>query len=148
VSESAQTLFIGVGNAWRRDDGVGPWIAARLAREGADAIEHGGDGADLVNFFGSRRRVILFDAVERGAEPGRIIRIDPRKDAIEGIGFRHSSHQFGVAEAVGTATALDLLPQELVIYGIEGADFSQGLGLSGAVLQAAVAMLSCVGALR
>ncbi|HRW19863.1 MAG TPA: hypothetical protein P5181_13570 [Dermatophilaceae bacterium] len=51
--------------------------------------------------------------------------------------FRYSSHRFGLAEAVETARALGLLPAALTLHGIEGADFSAGIGLTPAVAAAA-----------
>jgi hydrogenase maturation protease len=53
--------------------------------------------------------------------------------------FRHSTHAFGVADAVELARALDRLPPRLILYGIEGGNFAAGVKLSLAVEQAACA---------
>ena len=47
--------------------------------------------------------------------------------------FNYSTHAFSVAEAVELARALNKLPTRLLIYGIEGVDFSAGIGLTEAV---------------
>jgi hydrogenase maturation protease len=44
-----------------------------------------------------------------------------------------STHVFGVAEAIELARALRQLPPVLVVYGVEGATFEMGAGLSAAV---------------
>ena len=43
---------------------------------------------------------------------------------------RSSTHSFGVAEAVELARALGRLPARVVVFGIEGRDFTPGEGLS------------------
>jgi hydrogenase maturation protease len=49
---------------------------------------------------------------------------------------RVSTHAFGVAEAIELARALGQLPPALVVYGVEGATFEAGAGLSAAVAAA------------
>lgn len=139
-----ETLFIGVGNLWRRDDGVGPRLAAALARLGRQAVAHAGDGAGLIGLFEGRRRVVLLDATAAGLPPGSATRLDAAAGPVPALTFRNSTHRFGLAEAVETARHLGLLPEELVIHGIEGADFAPGQGLSPAVARAAGRLLSSI----
>ncbi|WP_170168849.1 hydrogenase maturation protease [Rhodovulum iodosum] len=136
---SEAPLFIGVGNPFRRDDGVGPWVADELARRGHRALTHGGDGAGLIELFRGRGAVTLIDATETGAAPGTILTLDAAAGPVGGTRFRRSTHSFGLAEAVETARLLGLLPPRLSILGIEGADFAPGEGLSPAVSTAAKA---------
>jgi hydrogenase maturation protease len=49
---------------------------------------------------------------------------------------RVSTHAFGVAEAIELARALRQLPPVLVVYGVEGATFETGAGLSTVVAAA------------
>jgi hydrogenase maturation protease len=131
-----RTLIIGVGNALRRDDGVGPAVIRRLTEllpRGATAIEHSGDGADLMEVWQGAARVFLVDATSSGAAAGTVQRFDANKTELPHGLFRYSSHLFGVAEAVETARALHRLPSQLVVYGIEGTVFEYGEGLSPAV---------------
>jgi hydrogenase maturation protease len=51
--------------------------------------------------------------------------------------FHHSSHLFGIAEAVEMARSLGRLPLRLLVYGIAGEHFSYGEGLSPRVARAA-----------
>ena len=76
---------------------------------------------------------ILIDAVQSQGEPGAVYRFDARQDPPPADFFNYSTHAFSVAEAVQLARALDQLPPALLIYGIEGAAFEPGVGLSPAV---------------
>lgn len=131
------TLVLGIGNRFRRDDGVGPAVADRLAALGIPAQEHSGEGAGLIEAWRGQARVVVVDATQSGAEPGTVVRLDAVGAAPPRGLFRYSSHLFGLAEAVETARALGHLPERLVIWGIEGADFGFGDALTPAVAEAA-----------
>ena len=126
-------LVVGVGNSLRRDDGAGPHVARALARLGWETRELPGDGAELLDLFDGRDAVVVVDALASGAAPGTVTRIDAAQTPLPPGRFRGSSHLFGLAEAVETARALGRLPESLVVYGIEGADFAFGEGLTDAV---------------
>ncbi len=129
-------LVIGVGNPMRGDDGVGPAVAQRLRESGLSAVDHAGDGAVLLELWDDRDHVIVVDATASGRPPGTITRIDAHETPVARGVFHHSSHEFGVAEAVETARALDRLPGRLAVYGIEGETFEAGAGLSEPVARA------------
>lgn len=130
-------LILGIGNRYRRDDGVGPAVADRLAALGIAVREHSGEGAGLIEAWSGAERVVVVDATQSGGEPGTIRRLDVAARELPRGLFRYSSHLFGLAEAVETARALGRLPAELVIWGIEGADFGFGEDLTPAVAAAA-----------
>lgn len=133
----APDLILGIGNRFRRDDGVGPAVGDRLAALGIPVREHSGEGAGLIDAWSGKARVVVVDATQSGAAPGTIVRLDAvRAEPPRGL-FRYSSHLFGLAEAVETARALGRLPESLVIWGIEGADFGFGDTLTPAVAAAA-----------
>jgi len=140
------TLVLGIGNRFRRDDGVGPAVADRLAALGIPAQEHSGEGAGLIAAWSGQTRVVVVDATQSGAEPGTVVRLDATGAAPPRGLFRYSSHLFGLAEAVETARALGHLPENLVIWGIEGADFSFGDALTPAVAEAADAVAQRIAA--
>lgn len=133
------TLLIAIGNRFRRDDGVGPAVVDQLAGvlpAGVDTHFASGEGASLMDAWQGYRRVYLFDAVMSRKAPGAVHRLDASEQAIPQDFFKYSTHAFSLAEAVEMARALAMLPEKLVIFGVEGGDFGSGEGLSDAVAKA------------
>jgi hydrogenase maturation protease len=131
-----QVLLIGIGNEYRRDDGVGLIVARRLQGQtppGVSVIEQNGEGAALLEAWRGYSRVLLIDALDCGATPGKLLRLEAHVAAPPRRLFQASTHAFGVAEAVELARALNQLPSRLLLYGIQGQDFNVGKGLSAAV---------------
>ena len=147
-TESASVpLVIGVGNAYRGDDAAGLVIARRVAeaaRGQARVVEESGEGAALLEAWRGARFVILCDAVQSGAAPGTIHRLEPAWTPVPTGFFRYSTHAFSVAEAIELARALGELPPRMLVYGIEGADFAAGLALSPAAGGAVDAVVCAV----
>jgi hydrogenase maturation protease len=139
-ARNGRGLVIGIGNASRGDDGVGRMVARLLQlRMPADVrlIDRDGEATALLADLQSARCAWLVDAAQSGAPAGTIHRIDcaagdaiaPRRDV--------SSHGFGVAEAIGLARALGVLPPHCIVYAIEAVDFAHGAAPSPAVTRAA-----------
>ena len=140
-------LVIGVGNPYRGDDGVGPAVAravADLALESVTVLEHSSEGAGLLEMWEGRDMVILVDAVSSGGMPGTVHRLDACATPIPVGLFHHSSHAFGVAEAVELARAVGRLPPRLLVYGVVGERFASGNGLTGAVEGAVSGVVDCI----
>ena len=126
-------LIIGIGNPYRGDDAVGLRIAQDIKKKAPDhvnVIEQSGDGISLMDSWKDADTVILIDAVHSGAQPGTIHRFDVHTQTIPTKFFHYSTHAFGIAEAIELARALKQLPQNLIVYGIEGKCFEAGIGLS------------------
>lgn len=132
-------MIIGCGNADRGDDRAGLLVARRLRALGVDAREQSGEAAGLLETWKTvpaGQPVIVVDAVVTGSPPGSIFRWDASAAPLSMGSIGCSTHGFGVAEAVELARALGKLPQELLIYGIEGARFELGAEPSPEVLRA------------
>jgi hydrogenase maturation protease len=126
---------IGVGNPYHGDDGAGPEVAKRVrvrAPGWVEVVEHDGEPAGLLDLWEGANLAVVVDAVRSSAmSPGRLHRVEidahagdlPARPAV-------SSHATGPGDAVELARALDRLPERLVLYGIEGTNFSPGLGCS------------------
>ncbi|MDJ0824401.1 MAG: hydrogenase maturation protease [Rhodobacter sp.] len=134
-------LHIGIGNPFRRDDGVGPWLATRLAQAGLNAITHEGDGTRLIDLFADHPNIVILDASRSGAAPGKLTEFNAIAAPVPAEFFHYSTHRFGVAEAVETARALGGLPDRLTLFAIEGREFSHGQGLSPPVAATAERLL-------
>jgi len=84
------------------------------------------------------------DAVTTGAAAGTVHRFAAESLIIAPSGST-SSHSAGFGEALRLGAALGRLPDRIVVYGIEGVDFTLGVGLSPA---AAAAVELVVAAIR
>jgi hydrogenase maturation protease len=129
-------LLVGIGNAFRRDDGAGIAAARRAAARhlpGLEVAEASGEGAGLMDLWRGRAEVHLVDAVRSGARPGTVFRFEASSGPLPTRFFSYSTHAFSVAEAVETARALGELPPRLVVHGVEGENFDNGEGLSPCV---------------
>jgi hydrogenase maturation protease len=133
-------VLVGVGNPWRRDDGVG-WTVADLAGtrlgSGAAIVHSDGEPARLIDDWADADLAIVVDAVRNGGAPGQIYRLDAGAVVAAPASRPTGSHALGVADAVRLGAAVGLLPRRLVVFGIEVADTGPGLGLSGDVARAA-----------
>jgi hydrogenase maturation protease len=139
-------VMIGVGNALRGDDGAGLAVARAVrdrARPGALTVrELGGDPVALLDAWQGHHAVIVADTMRSGAAPGTIRRVDAGRDALpHRRGRASSTHGIGLEEIIELGRTLGRLPAVLIIYGIEGARFATGTGLSAAV-EAAVPELA------
>jgi hydrogenase maturation protease len=143
ASTGARVVVVGVGNPWRRDDGIGPAVAtallARLDPGNRDVavLVLDGEAARLVEAWDGADLAVVVDAVRTGAIPGTVHRFDVTGGDDRGghlgtiaAGGGTSSHGVGLAQAVALAQALDRMPRELVVVGVEGADFTAGTELS------------------
>lgn len=136
LAYTIHVLIIGVGNPFKRDDGVGPAVASDVrakAGPGARVLIRAGEGTDLIESWTPEDEVIIVDAMHSGAEPGTILRIDALAGPFPVEKFRLSSHSFGVAEAIEVARAIQRLPRSLVVFGVEISDLDDGEGLSDRV---------------
>ncbi len=143
MSQKTEVLVMGIGNAYRSDDGVGLLAVRRLKEQSSNSfgtLEHNGEGADLMNCWEGADAVIVLDAVRSSAKPGTLHRWDAGLRPLPAMAFRGSSHAFSLAEAIEMARVLGRLPQRLIVYGVEGREFSAGTRPSPEV-QAAVSYL-------
>ncbi|MEU1576702.1 hydrogenase maturation protease [Streptomyces collinus] len=132
---------IGVGNEFRRDDGVGWAVADRLLQRAANrALPPGtvvatcdGDPARLIGLWEGAGLAVVVDAAHaEPGHPGLVHRIELDAERLTRPRAT-SSHGLGLGEAVELARVLGRLPGHLVVYAVEGADTSVGAGLTPAV---------------
>jgi hydrogenase maturation protease len=134
---SRRVVVIGLGNAMRGDDAAGLHAARRLAHEpGVDVRVHEGEGVDLLDLWADADVAILVDAVRSGAPPGTIHHADASTRALAVTFDRPSGHAIGAAATIELARALDQLPATVLVYGVEGRDFTLGAALSPPVADA------------
>jgi hydrogenase maturation protease len=131
-----RAVVIGIGNEFRRDDGAGPAVVARLRGRLPDDVGllvSDGEPTRLIEAWAGAPVAVIVDAVRtEPAVPGRLHRLVlHRADATAAPPA--SSHGLGLDCAIGLAQALDRMPGTLILHAVEAADVSQGPGLTPAV---------------
>ncbi len=78
--------------------------------------------------------MVIIDATRSGAPPATIRRMDASLGPLPtGLHGSSSTHALGLADNVELGRALERLPARVIVYGIEGARFGAGCGLSDEV---------------
>ena len=128
-----EVLVIGIGNTSRSDDGIGKEVARRLQSQVGAEVEVkqlSGETSELLEAWGGREKVIAVDAMHSGKPAGTVLRILANEKEIPATYLQCSTHGFGLREAVELGRSLDQLPEELIIYAVEGSSFEDGEQLS------------------
>ncbi len=121
----SKILVQGIGSVFRGDDGVGPAVISELQKEDLppeiDIIDAGTPGLELLLTWQGYQHVILVDAADMDLPPGQWRRMLPGDTAalINHPGINTSLHAAGLAEAITLAEALDMLPEFLILYGVQ-----------------------------
>jgi hydrogenase maturation protease len=136
------TIILGLGNALRGDDGIGPavieWLDRQTLPPGVETIDGGTSGLDIVSILMGRARAIIVDAADVGRAPGWWVRFTPEEAQLQDNATTLSLHSAGLAEAVALGAALNVLPPTIVIYGVQPQNLDWSAQLSAEV-HAAVA---------
>lgn len=131
-------IVIGLGNTYRRDDGVGIAAAAALDELALPAVHVVTGIAEPMSLLeawaGAALAVVIDAAVADGSSPGGIRRCGP-DDLIVAHG-RTSSHSLDLARAYALGQALERVPDTLVLLTVETVDVGHGVGLTPAVAAA------------
>jgi hydrogenase maturation protease len=135
---------IGVGNAFRRDDGIGPAVVEHLhdhTPAGVALTVTDGEPTQLLDAWDGAELAVVIDAVLcEPSVPGRI----HRSEASPQHAATASTHGLGIPDAVRLADALDRAPQRLVVYAVEAGDIGFGRGFTPAVAAALPAVTRAV----
>lgn len=133
------SCVVGVGNRLRGDDAVGLEVARLLhdtVPPGVDVLECEGEPVRLLDLWHECARTIVVDAMKSGAEPGTIRRVAAHNGPLPPELHGPSTHLLGLSEAIELARALHRLPEQTIVYAIEGTDFDAGEQLSAPVAAA------------
>jgi hydrogenase maturation protease len=137
---------IGIGNELRRDDGIGPAVAAEIQRRqipGVRVVISQGEPTGLLDAWAGVRLAVVIDAVVgEPATPGRWHRITT--DRLSPLTGTAGTHGLGVPEAMELGRVLDRMPQQLIVYAIEVADVSIGVELSAALAASVPVLVDAV----
>jgi hydrogenase maturation protease len=142
-------VIAGLGNEYRHDDAVGVIVSERAAEAtGARSLGPLVDPLELLGRWDGASCAIVVDALRSGAAPGtiRVLDVstpgpdrarDPSGDEMPAFPPRKrpvtSTHGIDVVGALRIARAVGGAPRRVVLVGIEGEDFSSGIGLTSRV---------------
>jgi hydrogenase maturation protease len=132
-------VVIGVGNEYRRDDGVGPAVVARLreldlAPEVTLAVCDG-EPTRMLDLWTGADLAIVVDAVRTGGDHGGHV-YEVAVDDLDEASPAATSHGVALGATVELGRALDRLPARLVVLAVDGTDFGFGPQLTPEVAAA------------
>jgi hydrogenase maturation protease len=140
-------VVIGVGNEFRRDDGVGPAVVGQLrdlVPPGVRLVITDGEPIRLMEAWTGAALAIVVDAVHaHPPQPGKIYRFVVDRPGT-GQEPAASSHGLGLDDAISLAIALDRMPGRLIVHAVEAADLTHGAGLTPTVAAAAGTVASAI----
>ena len=132
-----KTLVLGLGNILLGDEGVGVRVVERLQElyefpQEVQVLDGGTLALDLLPVVEDADRLLVIDALEMGAEPGAMARLEG--DEVPAfLSIKISPHQMGLADLLAAARLRDLFPKQLVLWGVQPAELKPGLVLSSPV---------------
>jgi hydrogenase maturation protease len=154
-AERREVVVIGVGNEFRRDDGIGLEVLSRLRGQAADGVRlvaSDGEPARMIEAWTGACLAVVIDAVLANLPPtaplhspcpGRLHRIVVDREPTGDV-HAVSTHGLGLGESVALARALDRMPERLIVHAVEVTDIGRGVGLTPAVAAAADALTAAV----
>ena len=139
-------VLIGIGNPYRRDDGVGPALIVAAGADGLPGVRlvaADGEPAALIEAWQDADLAVVVDAVlcrvaaARPGAPHRLARAGRRRGraprAVRGAPARTASASL---MRCGWPRCWTGCPGRLVVFAVEAADLGFGTGLSAAVAAA------------
>jgi hydrogenase maturation protease len=132
-----RTLILGIGNPLMGDDGAGI-EAVRLLNEvklpeNVTVQDAGTPGWGLVEWIKDWPSVFIVDAIQMGLKPGEWQSFDAHEVSFISNQGSLSLHDTDFAGGLALAQELNLLPEQLIFYGIEPETIEQGMLLSPSV---------------
>ena len=133
-------LVLGLGNALMTDDAFGyrmiEALQERFRFPAAVAVLDGGTlGLDLLPRLEGIERLLVIDALEMGARPGTVFRLEG-EEVPRAFASKLSVHQMGLQDLLAVAELQGHLPTELVVWGVQPGSIEMGLELTPPVVAA------------
>jgi hydrogenase maturation protease len=126
-------VVLALGNLIRSDDGVGLFALRELEKDPGlpdcvTLVEGGTKGLELLPYICEAKRLLVLDAVDVGAQPGTIFRIEGQDlRTLPGAG---SVHELALADILNALRIMGHEPEEAVVLGIQPSTTALGTTLS------------------
>ena len=124
ASMDPETLILGIGNILWADEGFGVRCVEELNahyifEDTVRLMDGGTQGMFLLPWVSSVARLLIFDAIDFGIEPGEL-RVICDDDVPQYMGAKKvSMHQTGFQEVLASAHLLNGKPQQLALIGVQ-----------------------------
>ncbi|OHC65823.1 MAG: hydrogenase expression/formation protein [Rhodocyclales bacterium GWA2_65_19] len=117
-------LVLGIGNLLWADEGFGVRCVEQLAAEwdlppSVTVMDGGTQGLYLLPYVQAARRLIVFDAIDYGLEPGTMKRVEGDQVPRFMGAKKMSLHQTGFQEVIAASALTGQLPEELLLIGVQ-----------------------------
>jgi len=139
-----RVLILGIGNILWADEGFGVRAVEEFHRRYAcpphvTLLDGGTQGLYLVHFVQDADKLIVFDAIDYGLEPGSLLLVrDDEVPKFTGI-KKMSLHQTGFQEVLSAAELLGHAPSEQLLIGVQPQDLEDWGGPLTPPVQARIA---------
>ncbi|WP_027554432.1 HyaD/HybD family hydrogenase maturation endopeptidase [Bradyrhizobium sp. Cp5.3] len=126
-SQADRILVLGIGNILWADEGFGVRAVEEFHRryavpDNVTILDGGTQGLYLVNYLEEAERLIVFDAIDYGLEPGQL-KVVRDEEVPRFTGAKKMSlHQTGFQEVISAADLLGRCPKHLVLIGCQPLD--------------------------
>jgi len=142
-TRSIEALVLGVGNVLWADEGFGVRAVEALHEvyecpEGVLLLDGGTQGLYLMDYICAARRLLLFDAVDFGRNPGTLL-VLRGKDVPAWGGNKLSAHQVGINDLLALAALKGRTPAEMLLIGVQPAELSDFGGSLRVAVKARIA---------
>ena len=140
-------VVIGIGNPYRRDDGVALEVlrgVEALRLPGVRCLESDGESTALCDAWTGAQLAVVIDAMRSGAAAGTLHVGTMGADALAVHTPSGGSHALSLADALALGEVLERLPARLLVVGVEVGEVGDGPGLSEAVAAAVAAAVRAV----
>jgi hydrogenase maturation protease len=127
---TVKTVVLGVGNLLWADEGFGPKVVARIIASGkapndVEVLDGGTQGMYLLPIIQTARRLLVFDIVDFGAEPGRILVLRDEEIPVF-FGQRPLSlHQTAFTDVLAAAELTGKMPGAVTLVGVQLEDIDE-----------------------
>ncbi len=145
----ARVLVIGLGNVLLGDEALGPQVVAELESryrlpEGAEALEIGTQGLDLVPFVAGCEALVVVASLHGKGRPGEVRVLDREAVMRNEAEYRMSPHAFGLRSHLLTLEFGGGAPRDVFVVGALPEDVELRSGLTPALKAAVPAVLEAV----
>ncbi len=135
---TADTVIIGLGNLYLRDEGVGVRVVRALSErgglpEGVETLDLGTGGLTVLHALNGRRRAVIVDCAMMGEAPGAWRRFGPDEVQSRKVTMRYSLHEGDLMQTLELARKLGECPADVRIIGIQPERVEPGEELSPAL---------------